>query len=57
MSAQEDEGIEWLYAILSSVQLEQFFGRIRDNMQISRLDHFEYVTPEDLEKVQLIILF
>ena len=37
--------------ILSQVQLEQFFVRIRDELQVSRMQHFEYVQSEDLEKV------
>ena len=69
-------GVQWLYELLQEVQLEQFFVRIRDDlqvsiclvrglgsvtlpewhsifsvMQITRLSHFEYVTPEDLEKI------
>ena len=35
----------------SQVQLEQFFVRIRDELQVSRMQHFEYVQSEDLEKV------
>ena len=37
--------------IQSQVQLEQFFVRIRDELQVSRMQHFEYVQSEDLEKV------
>jgi hypothetical protein len=30
-----DEGsIEWLYELLQDVQLEQFFTRIRDDLQV-----------------------
>lgn len=47
----EEEGIEWLVELLHQVQLEQFFVRIRDELQVSRLQHFEYVQPEDLEKI------
>ncbi|CAG0880872.1 unnamed protein product [Darwinula stevensoni] len=47
----EDMGVQWLYELLQEVQLEQFFVRIRDDLQITRLSHFEYVTPEDLEKI------
>ncbi len=45
------EDVSWLLEILRSVQLEQFFVRIRDHLQVTRLEHFEFVTPEDLEKV------
>lgn len=48
-----DEGIEWLYDLLQDVQLIQFLGPIRDDLQITRLEHFDYVQPEDLEKVGL----
>lgn len=48
-----DEGIEWLYDLLQDVQLTQFLAPIRDDLQITRLDHFDYVQPEDLEKVGL----
>ena len=47
----EADSSEWLFSILQQVQLEQFYVRIRDHLQISRLSHFDYVTPEDLEKV------
>jgi len=45
------EDVRWLLDILRSVQLEQFFARVRDELQVTRLDHFEFVQPEDLEKV------
>jgi len=47
----EEESIEWLYELLLQVQLEQFYVRIRDELQVSRLQHFEYVQSEDLEKI------
>ena len=47
----EEESSEWLYELLLQVQLEQFYVRIRDELQVSRLQHFEYVQPEDLEKI------
>ncbi|KAJ9589589.1 hypothetical protein L9F63_017174 [Diploptera punctata] len=49
--ASEDSGIEWLYELLQDVQLEQFFSRIRDDLQVTRLAHFDYVQAEDLEKI------
>lgn len=48
-----EEGIEWLYDLLQDVQLTQFLTCIRDDLQITRLDHFDYVQPEDLEKIGL----
>ena len=52
LDSTEVDSSEWLFGILQQVQLEQFYVRIRDHLQISRLSHFDYVTPEDLEKVQ-----
>ncbi|XP_070150291.1 activated Cdc42 kinase Ack [Polyergus mexicanus] len=49
----EEEGTEWLQELLHDVQLSQFFTRIRDDLQITRLHHFDYVQPEDLEKIGL----
>ena len=47
----DQDSAEWLLNILRQVQLEQFYVRIRDHLQISRISHFDYVTPEDLEKI------
>lgn len=49
----EEEGTEWLQELLHDVQLSQFFTRIRDDLQVTRLHHFDYVQPEDLEKIGL----
>ena len=48
---EDQDSAEWLLNILRQVQLEQFYVRIRDHLQISRISHFDYVTPEDLEKI------
>lgn len=48
-----EEGIGWLFEILEDVQLKQFLTPIRDDLQITRLEHFDYVKPEDLEKIGL----
>ncbi|XP_014674284.1 PREDICTED: activated CDC42 kinase 1-like [Priapulus caudatus] len=50
-SGGEDDGVAWLYDLLAEVQLEQFFVKIRDELQVTRLSHFDYVKPEDLEKI------
>uniref|UniRef100_T1JF86 Uncharacterized protein n=1 Tax=Strigamia maritima TaxID=126957 RepID=T1JF86_STRMM len=50
-SMGDGDGIEWLYEILQEVQLEQFFPKIRDELQITRVSHFDYVQAEDLEKI------
>lgn len=49
----EDTGIEWLRDILIDVQLQQFLVPIRDDLQITRLEHFDYVKAEDLENIGL----
>lgn len=49
----EDEGTEWLQEMLNDIQLMQFFTRIRDDLQVTRIHHFDYVQPEDLEKIGL----
>ncbi|XP_072382085.1 activated Cdc42 kinase Ack isoform X1 [Diabrotica undecimpunctata] len=48
-----EEGLDWLGSILSEVQLSQFLVPIRDDLQISRLEHFDFVTAEDLENIGL----
>jgi hypothetical protein len=35
--ASDESGIEWLYELLQDVQLEQFFTRIRDDLQVISL--------------------
>ncbi|CAC5362937.1 TNK2 [Mytilus coruscus] len=47
----EDEGQEWLYDLLTEVQLNQFYTKLRDDLQVTRLGHFDYVKTEDLEKI------
>ncbi|KAJ8722575.1 hypothetical protein PYW07_003755 [Mythimna separata] len=46
-----ESGTDWLCDILQNVQLEQFYLPIRDQLQITRLAHFDYVHAEDLEKL------
>ncbi|KAL3269984.1 hypothetical protein HHI36_009040 [Cryptolaemus montrouzieri] len=48
-----EEGIEWLKEVLADTQLIQFLISIRDDLQITRLEHFDYVTTEDLENIGL----
>uniref|UniRef100_A0AAR2K0F3 Activated CDC42 kinase 1 n=1 Tax=Pygocentrus nattereri TaxID=42514 RepID=A0AAR2K0F3_PYGNA len=52
LSMQSDEaGTEWLMELLTDVQLQQYFLRIRDDLNVTRLSHFDYVKNEDLEKI------
>ncbi|KAL1449348.1 hypothetical protein MTO96_028133 [Rhipicephalus appendiculatus] len=37
--------------MLREVQLEQFFMKIRDELQVTRPRHFDFVQTEDLEKI------
>ncbi|XP_061696203.1 activated CDC42 kinase 1-like isoform X3 [Syngnathoides biaculeatus] len=48
---QCEEGTEWLLELLVDVQLQQYFLRIRDDLNVTRLSHFDYVKNEDLEKI------
>ncbi|KAI8488575.1 non-membrane spanning protein tyrosine kinase [Branchiostoma belcheri] len=46
-----DESPDWLGELLAEVQLEQFLPKLRDELHVTRLSHFDYVKGEDLEKV------
>ncbi|XP_057680437.1 activated CDC42 kinase 1 isoform X2 [Corythoichthys intestinalis] len=46
-----EEGTEWLLELLTDVQLQQYLLRIRDELNVTRLSHFDYVKNEDLEKI------
>ncbi|XP_058826658.1 activated Cdc42 kinase Ack isoform X2 [Topomyia yanbarensis] len=48
-----DPETAWLEELLQDVQLDQFLPRIRDELQITRLAHFDYVHVDDLEKIGL----
>ncbi|XP_066973940.1 uncharacterized protein Ack isoform X1 [Macrobrachium rosenbergii] len=48
-----EDDLETIRGILADVQLAQFFTRIRDDLQVTRLSHFDYVRPEDLENIGL----
>ncbi|XP_034743843.1 tyrosine kinase, non-receptor, 2b isoform X6 [Etheostoma cragini] len=50
-SMQCEEGTEWLLELLMEVQLQQYLLRIRDDLNVTRLSHFDYVKNEDLEKI------
>ncbi|XP_078065010.1 activated CDC42 kinase 1-like, partial [Mustelus asterias] len=45
------EGTEWLLQLLKEVQLEQFYLRIRDDLNVTRLHHFDFVKTVDLERI------
>lgn len=48
-----EEGIGWLKELLEDTQLVQFLIPIRDDLQITRLEHLDFVTTEDLENIGL----
>lgn len=48
-----DVDTEWLEELLADVQLEQFLHRIKEDLQVTRLAHFDYVHADDLEKIGL----
>ncbi|XP_050726057.1 activated Cdc42 kinase Ack-like isoform X2 [Eriocheir sinensis] len=53
MGDVEGDELEAIRGILAEVQLEQFFIRVRDELQVTRLSHFEYVHEEDLQRIGL----
>ncbi|XP_018596779.2 activated CDC42 kinase 1-like isoform X2 [Scleropages formosus] len=51
VTMEMEEGTEWLLELLTEVQLQQYLVRIRDDLNVTRLSHFDYVKGEDLEKI------
>ncbi|XP_077598177.1 non-receptor tyrosine-protein kinase TNK1 [Stigmatopora nigra] len=46
-----EQDTQWLYQLLTEVQLEKFYLRVRDGLNITRVEHFSYVKESDLEHV------
>ncbi|XP_041821309.1 non-receptor tyrosine-protein kinase TNK1 isoform X2 [Chelmon rostratus] len=46
-----DQDTQWLYQLLAEVQLEKFYLRVRDGLNITRIEHFTYVKEADLEQI------
>lgn len=46
-----DQDTQWLYHLLAEVQLEKFYLRVRDGLNITRIEHFAYVKEADLEQI------
>lgn len=44
-----DHDTQWLYQLLASVQLERFYIRMRDGLNVTRIEHLNYVKEADLE--------
>lgn len=49
----ESNETQWLLDLLTECQLESFYTQIKDELQISRLAHFDYVHADDLAKIGL----
>lgn len=46
-----DQDTQWLYQLLAEVQLERFYLRVRDGLNVTRIEHLNYVKESDLEKI------
>lgn len=46
-----EEGTDWLLTLLREVQLEQFYPKIRDELNVTRPGHFDFVKPFDLDQI------
>ncbi|XP_051919731.1 non-receptor tyrosine-protein kinase TNK1 isoform X2 [Hippocampus zosterae] len=46
-----EQDTQWLYQLLADVQLEKFYLRVRDGLNITRIEHFAYVKEADLEHI------
>lgn len=46
-----DHDTQWLYQLLAEVQLERFFLRLRDGLNVTRIEHLNYVKEADLEQI------
>ncbi|TRZ03393.1 hypothetical protein DNTS_006218, partial [Danionella cerebrum] len=46
-----DHDTQWLYQLLADVQLERFYLRMRDGLNVTRIEHLNYVKEADLEQI------
>ncbi|XP_039602886.1 non-receptor tyrosine-protein kinase TNK1 [Polypterus senegalus] len=46
-----DQNADWLLQLLTEVQLERFYTRIRDELNVTLLEHFDTVRSSDLEQI------
>lgn len=46
-----DHDTQWLYQILAEVQLERFYLKLRDGLNVTRIEHLNYVKEADLEHI------
>lgn len=58
-----DPDTQLLYQLLTEVQLERFFLKLREELNVTRIEHLDYVKDTDLEQIGikkpglLIIIF
>ena len=55
MSEKDDGGIEWLGELLKDVQLEQFFSRLRDDLQVGNISFIGW-RKRQVQKLLLLCL-
>lgn len=46
-----DHDTQWLYHLLAEVQLERYYLRMRDGLNVTRIEHLNYVKEADLEQI------
>lgn len=46
-----DAGSLWLLRLLRDIQLAQFYRPILEELNVTRLEHFDFVRPEDLDSI------
>ncbi|XP_068129920.1 non-receptor tyrosine-protein kinase TNK1 isoform X2 [Hyperolius riggenbachi] len=46
-----EDGSDWLINLLREVQLEQFYPKIRNELNVTRPGHFDFVKPLDLDQI------
>jgi activated CDC42 kinase 1 len=50
---ETEDGLHRVIEILSETDLSPYLSRIRDDLQVTKLAHFEYVQSSDLERIGL----
>ncbi|CAF1513912.1 unnamed protein product [Rotaria magnacalcarata] len=50
---ETEDGLHRVIEVLSETDLSGYLSRIRDDLQVTKLSHFEYVQSNDLERIGL----
>ncbi|CAF1593450.1 unnamed protein product, partial [Adineta ricciae] len=50
---ETDDGLHRVIEVLAETDLSGYLSRIRDDLQVTKLSHFEYVQANDLERIGL----